>query len=81
MQLFTAPRTLPLFWTPTILTCGVNSNSLLALALCTLHESDAQLVPPWLSWPSSATKGIPQHPPWQLLAAPAENSAMVLQDA
>lgn len=79
MQLLTTPRTLPLFGTPTILIWGVNSNSLLALAVCTLHEANAQLVPSWLSWPFSATKGVPQHPPRQLLAAPAENPAKVLQ--
>ena len=78
MQLFTAPRALPLFGTPTILTWGVNSNSLLALALCALHESDAQLVPSRLSWPFSATECVPQDPPRQFLAAPAENPANVI---
>ena len=76
MQLFTAPRTLPLLGTPTVISWDINSNGLLALAFCTLHESDAQLMPSWFSWPLPTTIGVSQHPLHQLFAAPAENPAV-----
>lgn len=76
MQLFSAPRALPLLGTPAVVSWGINSNGLLALALCTLHESDAQLMPSWLPWSLPATVCVSQHPLRQLHATPAENSAV-----
>ena len=76
MQLFTAPRTLPLLGAPAVVSWGINSDGVLALALCTLHESDAQLMPSWLPWSLPATVCVSQHPLQQLLATPAENPAV-----
>ena len=75
MQLFTAPRAMPLLWTPTLISWGVDSNRLLALAFCTLHESNAQLMPPRFPWSFPAAVGVSQYPLRQFFATPAENPA------
>lgn len=75
MQLSAAFRAPPLLWTPTIISWSINCDILLALALCTLHESDAQLVPAGLPFARPAAECISQHPPCQFLPAPAENPA------
>lgn len=79
MQLFAAPRTLPMLGAPIAISWCINSNGLLALAPCALHESDAQLVPSWLPRPLPATIGVSQHPLRQLLATPTKNPAVHLR--
>ena len=76
MQFFTAPRTLPLLGAPAVVSWGVNGNVLLAFALCTLHECDAQLMPSGLPWSLPATVCVSQHPLQQFLATPAEDPAI-----
>lgn len=80
MQLLAAARALPLFGAPAVLSWSVQSDGLLALALCALHESQAELVAPRLPSPLSPAVCVAQNPLSQLLATPAEHSAQKITD-
>ena len=75
MQLLAASRTLPLLRAPAVICWGIYSDCFFALALCALHEGDAQLVPSRLSRSFSATEGVTQRPFGQLFSTPTKDPA------
>lgn len=73
MQVFLTVGASPLLWAPGLTGWLIHADALLALAYCTLHEGDTQLVAPGLSRPCPATERLPKHPLWQFHPTPAED--------